>query len=428
MPSYPKTSPGSFRKRRWSGMVLAGALLAGIASACAGTRTTGTPVGPFELMVERRTTRLQLFNPNGPLAEWKPQHHERYWLKHRGKRFRFHAPGGPFGGETTTYGELRIAWILPAQEPALLVLVGEQNRAYWHLIREVDGRPRAEPLATEHGGHVTGTWLDAASPVDEVESPGTRRLRQAAGHVAGGRLLMLGHDSVLDVQTLQHHRLQLPAEIRFQFQQLLGLSPDGSALARYAERRGRDEAVIVAHSLATGAATVLPIDRSRMRYRQASDIDAAWLAHHYQWRGDVLAQRPGFVPLPYKGYRGADRHGRGDDASYQLDGVDIAFGAVVGRVLADGFHARYEPNPRPELAAYAQQAPYGRYRIGSHVLNLDWVAGEGHRPDRLLLWSEPGTRQGVAPLIAGISDAIDAELASHRHDALFAPPDDARHR
>src|SRR5690606_29034297 len=72
-----------------------------------------------------------------------------------------------------------------------------------------------------------------------------------------------------------------------------------------------------------GDTYTLPIDRRRMRFTRAEDIDFAWVMHHFEWvpddaGGHRLAERGDFRPLPYRGRVSDEPSGyRG----YHLDGA-----------------------------------------------------------------------------------------------------------
>lgn len=393
----------------------------GLGLSCLGMARTESEVkavGPFELVTERHEKRTQWFNPNGPMVERRVSVDERYLLRHRGKTLEL-VDHDPRSGVPSRYRHVQLAWILPAAEPALLVLVGNDWLSTWMLVRDRDGQALIETIARDAPLSATGIWLDAEVPGRNTQPYAKPLLPVRAGHISGGRWLLLGTAVVFDAVALRRHVLGDHRTLSFQRQSVLGMSPERDALARHAQRRETDESVIVVDALTDDRSTVMPIDRRRMRFREPEKLDAAWLSHHFRWQGTTLVEREDFRPLPYAGLRLNSDVDNGEAAEYRLESVDAAIGELVGDVLTKRFGARFQAAPRPYMTGYAQEPPYGRYDIDGHVLVLDHRSWDGIQASHMSLWPDGCCRNGAGDLWHRIADALDLELASGRHDALF---------
>lgn len=393
-------------------------LLAGHCIGLAQATETVESAGPFDIVTTRQTRHVQWFNPNGPMVKRRSTHHDRFRLRHRGKDLTIADPD-PRSGVPTRYREVQRAWILPSPEPALLVLVGNDWHSSWTLVRERNGQAQVERIATDAPLTPTGIWVDVPQPGRDSRPHARPLLPQRAGRIEGGRWLLLGSAVVFDVEALQAYQLRPHAELDFQRQAVLGLSPAARAIARHAQRRDGGASVIVVDRLDGRPGDVLDIDRSRMRFDEPETLEADWLAHHFEWQGDRLVELPDFVPLPHRGRRlHADRD-NGEAAEYRLDAVAIEMGDVVAEILRTRFGGRFEAAPRPYMQGYAQAEPYGNWHVDGHVLVLEYGQWDDHQPSQLGLWPDACCRAGIAALLQRVADALDARLASGRHDGLF---------
>jgi hypothetical protein len=191
----------------------------------------------------------------------------------------------------------------------------------------------------------------------------------------------------------------------------LAVSPDARSMAWFVPGNGYDTVPSIATlRLDTGATTVIPIDRARMRYRTAAlDITPAWLAHHFAWVRsgagvDVLEVKPDAPLLPHRGVLQEARDG--EYQAYLLSpGGRPLRDAVVGILEADLHGTPREPD------ASAVDTP----RIEVEGVLLDVSYSRGGDEVRLVTYK---TRTDVMRKVAAHLDAI---AASGRLDALFTP-------
>lgn len=400
------------------------ALSAMAASSIGTARTTAhsESVGPFEVVTTQTTRRVTWFNPTGAMIDRRPSTHERYTLRHRERPLTIVIPDADGGDALIRHETLHVAWILPSNEPAVLVLVGGVNSGRsWVLVRERRGEVSMAVVAREPSSASTGVWLDAERPLRHGVIDGQPILAVTAGRIEGGRWLLLGTDTVLDVLSLRRYGLASSHDVDVSRQMALGISPDARAVARYATVRASHQPVIVIDAIGGGDSTRIPIDRRHLRYRDRADLTPAWLAHHFEWRDAQLVMRPDIAPLPYRGewlFTQPDD----DQAEYRLHHVDREIGAVLADVLVDRFHARFEAYPRPYQPRMAHAAPYGRYHVGEHIVILSHTEADEEQPSFLALYGDTNHRRHIAPLLRQLGEAMDAELAGGRHDGLFHPP------
>jgi hypothetical protein len=143
-----------------------------------------------------------------------------------------------------------------------------------------------------------------------------------------------------------------------------------------------------------------------MRYKRVEDVDPAWLAHHFAWeRGpdgaDRLAERKGFVPIPYRGELSVTP---GSVSSYRLEPARAALCDALIAFLASEFRAERLTVPddyHHPLRVDGQQVTVGCFPDHGYV---DVQAEYGATDLRVL---------------ETIARRFDAELATGEYDALF---------
>mgnify|MGYP007070998879 CR=1 FL=1 len=171
----------------------------------------------------------------------------------------------------------------------------------------------------------------------------------------GGRWLLLGDACVLDVQTLTAYEfptspLQDGSSAYFDSSKLpIGLAPDQHSFVRVGSTEVRDAntgdfrgtvAHLIVYDFVDRNSYSLPVERSRMRYNLTKDIDAAWLAHHFEWQHtpnvhDRLVARQTFTPFPYHGHLLVE----GDYREYQLTPVKPTMLDALAKLLTQAFKA-----------------------------------------------------------------------------------------
>ncbi|BCS33794.2 hypothetical protein TBR22_A30220 [Luteitalea sp. TBR-22] len=189
----------------------------------------------------------------------------------------------------------------------------------------------------------------------------------------------------------------------------LALSPDARTMAWFAPGNGYDtEPAIATLRLDTGATTVTPIDRTRMRYRTPElDITPAWFAHHFHWvrseaGADVLDARPDAPLLPYRGALSEARDG-GYQTYLLSPGGRPLRDAVVDILLTELGGVRRDPD--------ASAADTPRIEVEGVVYEVSYSPGGDEV--RLVTYA---TR---AAAMARVAAHLDAIATSGRLDALF---------
>jgi len=223
-------------------------------------------------------------------------------------------------------------------------------------------------------------------------------------------------DAVLDTRRLTIQPLpQFPSETSQPSDvPPLGISPDERSLVRFVYHGySVSTTVLLDVDLVAGTATMLPIDRNRMRYAEGSELDPAWVLHHFEWvRGadgiDRLRERPNFTPLPYRG-RISTAHDGGHYYTLKPAGQALADAVVEFLVAELGGTVL----PRGEYATS------DKVRIGERTVS---VMATGSAAEAYVMVSlEIGEKDPA--LIPDVARRFDAALASGRYDALFGVPE-----
>ncbi len=344
-------------------------------------------------------------------------------LRWKGQSFAIASRGGMFADVPTSEQRVNSVYVLgdgPAAD--LIVNVGDPNNtSAFHLLRQQSGTLQTPLICTALAGANTVGWIDGPQA-----RQGTRnafngpQFRRLAG---GGRLLALGSRCVYDARDRVAYELPKPPLEGTMLDRLgaLGVSPDGRQVA-YIHMLWTPEAerlsVLVA-DLQQQTWRSLPIDRNRMRYPDLEALDAAWLAHHFEWRrvrDDFrLAERAGFQPLPRRG-----TYLQGQAAEFRLEETLVGTRHKLAAFLKQRFGAvALAQAPQRDdtfVALSLRQHLVMASDIGVHVSAPFDVHAKGYWPGQL---GDPALAQ---QLVREIGDAIDAELAAGRLQDLFATP------
>jgi hypothetical protein len=360
-------------------------------------------LGPFEIVTHY--TRYTYGWNEGQLRRGVTEH---YSLRWRGKPFTFQGPGGMFGDSTEEYGAVNAIVTFPSPEPAAVVNAGDPNNSsHYFLVREVGGRARAEYLGPS-SGNVSADWLDP--PAD---SAGQRDLAVHRKHLEGGRWLLLGEQTVLDTRTLKWYRVEHhPNAYPHPSRAAIAMSPDGHSFARLASGASPQNApLVLVHDFTAGASYALPVERGTMRYVDLEEIDAAWLAHHFEWKAaeggrQRLEPRAGAEPLPFHGRLTADPY---DGArSYHLAPVKAEMRDTLAAFIAREMGAERVRSPYPETETV---------KIGESEIHVMWHGADIPGEDSYASVSM-NLGADTAP-VAEIARRFDAALRTGRYDALF---------
>lgn len=346
------------------------------------------------------------------------------------------ATGGP--ARVDDRGAVDGVAVVPGPRPALLLFERRWNGATdaTLAVAERDGvRVTRVPSQKEDTAVVHPATNDPArfrsAPRTYRRGRADRTLLAAPGlYVVGNALLdtrsltlrALAPDTTVDPDVWQPPAERWPP---------IAFSPDGRSVVRYTEvypARADDVEAGTADSSAVdpeprpalrvadaeaGRTYTLPIDRHRMRYGQPSELDPAWVAHHFAWvRGadgaDRLARRPSFVPLPRRGYLWGTTP---ESPEYVVPGARPALVGEVAAVLAGALGA--EPLPAEEGSA-------ARLRAGEWLL---YVSQSSRDRGGLVVFasSAQGRPRHTRGVMERVAAAVDAALATGRYDHLFAP-------
>lgn len=359
-------------------------------------------LGEIEVVTHTHAARNANHDNWGQYQDWS--------LRWRGQPLEIASVGGMWLDKPTRERAVHSVFVVGAPERNdLLVLVGDPNNAaVFHRISQ-DGGQLASPLACKTFG--------GDNAVRVLEGPQSGALYQGPSYrtLSGPSQLLLGRDCVYDTATRRSATVpQLPSGYAFPYgASAVALSPDRRSLARVASIEDRIEAVVA--ELDGQDWRPLPIDPARMRYARFEDIDPAWILHHFEWRRgpdgrDRLRERPGFKPLAW---RGAYLSG---SAQYNVPHLAADQTETFTNFLSRFPNAKRLPDYRWEHSGQVDR----RVEIEQEIV----VA----MPDGFYVnltskpyWpGQPGDPKLQEALVRRLGAAFDAELASGRHDALFA--------
>ncbi|MDF1506011.1 hypothetical protein, partial [Roseisolibacter sp. H3M3-2] len=299
--------------------------------------------------------------------------------------------------------------LVPGGRPALIaaggiygygtLLVAEGGRVAATSLERSDPNLRFHPITNDDARFHAARTLPIGGRVDRT------LLAEPGAYAIGQR--------VFDTRTLAVRPLPEDSTVASAYEAVpIGVSPDGRGVVRHGERgeSSTSEArtpVLVVGDLEAGTTYTLPIDRARMRYVDVPSLDPAWLQHHFEWRrGDDgahrLAERASFVPLPHRG--AVDRSSSAFPV-YRVVGASAALADVVADEAARALGGERLPP-----AGYGEVA---RVRVGERTLAVHHYDAGGTVELRGEGWPD------VPPLIERAARAVDAVLATGRHDALF---------
>lgn len=380
--------------------------------------------GPFEIVAGVRRVSTGTFPNQGgnPFATREVSEFEVRW---KGKPV-------AVGGGRSFWRVLRLAG---APRPALLLVTTGFVLASEDPAGELDLRP----VKSESSSLAEVQWLDARGGQPGPSSTfGIEAVPdlQSGTQLQGGRWLRLGSRSVLDVSSLTVHPIDPWVPI-VPGVPITSLSREGDEARAFSPGRGAyvlvasgidygspdrgDAWGLLVVDITTGTAGELRVDRRRFRFAEPSDIDAAWVDHHFLWRRDAdgrerLQPRERFPPWPWRARVRETRPG-----AWQLDvpRIDVAFVPVVKTLV------RAEPGA--EVAdASGPAGPGLAVTLGGCALQVRGFGEDGSSADdhRVSVWPAADAPSGAPAALCEsalrrLAARIDAELATGRHDALL---------
>lgn len=392
-----------FRCLRAVTLAIFGTLLAGCGSSTGQKSAAPDRIerhGEIEVTIHTRQARSANYDRNVAYESWS--------LRWRGEPLVIDSFGGMWLDQPMRTDAVNAAFVVGAgAHPDLLVNVGDPNNAsVFHLLRQDGGKLTTPLLCKTFGADNAVRVLDGKDADTVFQGPHYQSL-------AGARRLLLGGACIYDA--VSRAALAIPAKPKDvhlpSFVRAMAVSPDGRAFARVGMTESLDPVMMVA-DLDGGRWTRLPIDTRRMRFPHIEEIDAAWLAHHFQWRRgadgrDRLVERVGFKPLPWRG------RFLKNAAQYDVLQAEVDSAERMGDFLVRRFQARRLPgngNWREGGLSYEVEQEVVT------VTGAGFYIGLGGKP----YWpGQPGDPERTKQLIHRIGEAFDAEIAEGRHDAMF---------
>lgn len=406
--------------RRWCALA---AIVLGTCLPAAATLPEGTVAhGPFEIVAGIRKVSTGTF-PNQGGNPFARREISEFQVRFKGR------PVAAPGGNRSFWRVLRLAG---APRPTLLLVTTDFVLA----TQDAAGELQLQPIRSDSASLAELQWLDA---VDGQPGPpmsfGIEAVAdlQAGTLLQGGRWLRFGSRGVMDVATLTLHAVEPWVPI-VPGKPITSLSREGDRVRAFSPGRGAyvlaaagidyaspdqgDAYGLLVVDIAQGTAEELRVDRRRFRFAETEDIDGNWIAHHFVWHRDAtgreqLRPRDRFEPWAWRSTLQATRPG-----NWQLTvpRIDPKFVAVLRSVLQ---------------AQPGMQVDTTRHGSGLRV-TVDGCSVEGQffgadDPDaanrRVQFWpasGAPGTPPPACEAAARrLKAAIDAELATGRHDGLI---------
>lgn len=307
--------------------------------------------------------------------------------------------------------------------PDLLVNVGDPNNAsVFHLLRQENDKLAAPVLCKLFGGNNSVRVLDGNDAGKLFEGPNYQSL-------FGARRILLGSVCLYDADTAKAITFPAkPQDVHLPpFARVMSVSPDGRMFARVGIKAAAEpvgmshevDPVVLVADFDRDTWTRLPVDPQRMRYAHFEEIDPVWLDHHFQWRRgadghDRLVERPGFKPLPWRGYFHKDA------AQYDVRGIEVDSSVELGDFLVRCFQAK----PLPGSGKWQEGGL--KYEVEEEVVNVNGHGFFIARSNKPYWPGKPGDPERQKQLIRRIGETLDAEFASGKHGAMFVAVPEGR--
>ena len=360
-------------------------------------------VGPFEVV-----THTHRYPTGWNTGELGTATTETYSLRYRSQPFSFEGKAGWFGSEVKRYETFNSIVTFPTTAPALVVNVGDpNNESYYYLIREEGEKAVAQYLGASTGG-VSAQWLD---PPEGGTGPITN-IALHRGRLEGGRWLLLGQYTVLDTRTLEITAFSQPKDFSpNQFKPPVAMAPDGGSFVRFGsimDMNMNNVPKLAVFEIGAGTTYTLPIDRMRMRYNDWTEIDAAWLDHHWEWKSGEdgrlrLLERKDFEPLPRRGSLKVSPYD--GHREYEVSPVKPEMLDRVKAFLVKRHGAELQP-PGPFVGTDV-------FLIGQDKINVMM------HDDEVGVWMDRGTDDSI---VEELATGFDEVLGTGDLDDLFVPP------
>lgn len=248
--------------------------------------------GPFEIVAHGRRISTGTFPNNGgnPFAT---QEVTLFSLRWHGRTVEVPGRGSRFW---------QVLRLVDAPRPAVLLVERD-----FTLVTEDGGQLRIQPFQSESASLAEAQWLDSeAGQPGEPQAWGIAKVDPATQTaLQGGRYLLLGSRLVLDVARLQWHAVEpwvpmVPGkpvtELQREGDRARAFSPGrtqyvlaGSQIDYARGGRGQVHGLLVV-DIPRGSAYELRVDRRRMPFADASDMDLRWIGHYFTWQRNAQGQ------------------------------------------------------------------------------------------------------------------------------------------
>ena len=391
------------------------------------SQPAGTIVhGAFEIVVKARRIGTGTF-PNQGGGLFSSHEVAQFQVRWRGKAVSTAGGNGDYW---------RVVRLTGAPRPALLLI----TQGFWLATEDASGQLQISPIKSASASLAEMQWLDAkAGQPGESMTFGIEHLPniEEATQASGGRWLRFGSLGVLDVSTLKIYTVTPWVTI------LPGvpdttLSREGDEVRLFSPGRskyvlrasGYDYAVagqprvygLLVVDIASGATSELRFDRKRFRYSFADDMDAQWIAHHFEWQRDAkgneqLQARKQFKPWPWR----SKWVSKTDDQVVVIYRADSRLVSVLRRTLLAQPGAK-EVAPSGGQRDSSKRDPAIDIQ-GCVVEILDHSEGQDRDEYTIEVNSKSEASKEIRRLcevkFPQIVKAIDAELATGRHDAIL---------
>jgi hypothetical protein len=218
--------------------------------------------------------------------------------------------------------------------------------------------------------------------------------------------LFLVDGNVLDTRSLTVTPIDLPpGAVPWGLPPPLALSPDERSFVWFTHSQSQERPMLGVTNWKANRSYEVRIDRARMRYIGFETLDPAWVAHHFAWhRGpdgvDVLEERPGFVPLPYRGQLTLGKPGEAQ--GYLLLPAGEQLRDEVVRILVEELHGKRLSDTCDGTRRIRLDDKVVNVSLGSTLVAVTMNFGE----------ADPELMRKVAA-------HLDAAMATGQYDALF---------
>jgi hypothetical protein len=360
-------------------------------------------VGPFEI-----ATTAFGFTPGerGPSASGAE-----FSIRYRGRPVELSAPES----SPTEPMHIDAAGVVVGSTPALMLrATDEQQIGYCYLVTAPDDSVRTALVGPCPSG------VDA----DVLTSDPLRFHRHRDHQTTRGEIdrvtyrepgLFLVGNAVVDtrqftIRRLPDHQLEISEVPDVP---PIAVSPDERSMVRFVyDQHSSESPALLVVDIIGDTATLVPVNRDRMRYGDFADLDPAWVDHHFRWsRGsdgiDRLTERPNFKPLPYRGR-----------LTTTSDGSHYYALTPGGQPLADAIVAFLVSELGGTRLPRGEYETSDKVRVGQNTVSVSPTSGATDPQVSVSL----AVGEQNATLIPEIAHRFDQALASGKYDQLFRKP------